>query len=198
MTLRDSNLQQLLDISQRIISGSGDARAMRAGERVFGRLGAREGSIGEVDADRLPVVRHNVDAALAALAAGASPMPELASAFAVVEARLTWGRRRNAEAVGEPFFNGHANATLVGPGGLEQRDDVWVGVTAMAPGIVYPDHDHPPEEVYIALSPGEWWNAEMDWTEPGPCGIIYNPPGILHAMRSHAEPFLALWFLPLG
>jgi hypothetical protein len=37
----------------------------------------------------------------------------------------------------------------------------------------------------------------MDWTEPGPGGIIYNPPGILHAMRSHAQPMLALWFLPI-
>lgn len=197
MSLRDSNLQQLLDLSRRIISGSGDARAERAGERVFSRLAARDGSLGAVAAGRLPVVHHNLEAALAGLAAEASPLPELGSAFAAVEAQLKWVRRRNAEAVGEPFFSGHANAMLVGPGGLEQREDVWVGVTVMAPDIVYPDHDHPPEEVYIALSPGEWWNAEMDWTEPGPGGIIYNPPGILHAMRSYARPFLALWFLPI-
>lgn len=170
---------------------------MKAGERVFSRLGEREGSFRSAAAERLPVVHHTVEAALAALAAEASPIPELGRAFAAVETQLTWGRRRNADAVGEPFFGGHANATLVGQGGLEERADVWVGVTVMAPGIVYPDHDHPPEEVYIALSPGEWWNAEMDWTAPGPGGIIYNPPGILHAMRSHGEPFLALWFLPV-
>lgn len=197
MGLRDSNLQQLLDISRRIISGSSDPRAMKAGERVFSRLGEREGSSGSAAAERLPVVHHTFEAALAALAAEASPLPELGRAFAAVETQLTWGRRRNADAVGEPFFGGHANATLVGHGGIEERADVWVGVTVMAPGIVYPDHDHPPEEVYIALSPGEWWNAEMDWTAPGPGGIIYNPPGILHAMRSHGEPFLALWFLPV-
>jgi quercetin dioxygenase-like cupin family protein len=198
MSIRDPNLQQLLDISRRIISASGHAQAQMAGERVFDRLAARRGSLDAVSAERLPVVRHTVEAAVKMLAAQASPLPELGSAFAAVEAQLAWGRRRNAEVVGEPFFGGHANAMLVGPGGLEQRDDVMVGVTVMAPHIVYPDHDHPPEEVYIALSPGEWWNAEMDWTEPGPGGIIYNPPGILHAMRSHREPFLALWFLPLG
>jgi hypothetical protein len=59
------------------------------------------------------------------------------------------------------------------------------------------DHDHAPEEVYLSLSPGEWWNAGMDWTDPGPTGCIYNPPGIKHAMRSGAEPFLALWYLPI-
>jgi quercetin dioxygenase-like cupin family protein len=197
MTLRDGNLQQLLVLSQRIIRDSGDARAAAAGERVFSRLAAREGSPAAVSAERLPVCHHAVEAALARLGLEHAPLPELGAAFTGLEGRLAWGRRRNAEAVGEPFFSGHANATLVGPGGLEQRDDVWVGVTAMAPGITYPDHDHPPEEVYVALSPGEWWNAEMDWTEPGPGGVIYNPRGILHAMRSHAQPFLALWFLPI-
>ena len=197
MSLRDTNLQQLIDLSQRIISDSCEPRAVAAGARVFARLSAREGSLGAVTAERLPVCHHTIDAALAGLAAESSPLPELATAFAAIEGELAWGRRRNAEAVGEPFFGGHANAMLVGPRGLEERDDVMVGVTVMAPQIVYPDHAHPPEEVYIALSPGEWWNADMDWTEPGPGGIIYNPPGILHAMRSRGAPFLALWFLPI-
>lgn len=52
--------------------------------------------------------------------------------------------------------------TILGPGGIEERDDVWVGATLMAPLVTYVDHDHPPEEVYLALTPGEWWNAAMD------------------------------------
>ena len=198
MTSRDTSLQQLLDLSRRLVSDSGHARAVAAGDRVFARLAGSVGVPGAAGGHRLPACRQNVGAALGGLAAAASPVAELASAFATLEAGLGWYRRNNAEALGQPFFDGHANAMLVGPGGLEQRDDVWVGVTVMAPHITYPDHDHPPEEVYIALSPGEWWNAEMDWTAPGPGGIIYNPPGILHAMRSHADPFLALWFLPNG
>ena len=95
------------------------------------------------------------------------------------------------------FWNGHANAMILGPGGLEERADLWVGVTVMAPGVTYADHDHPPEEVYLPLAPGEWWNAEMDWTDPGLSGVIYNPPGILHKMRAGAGPFLALWYLPV-
>ncbi len=35
-------------------------------------------------------------------------------------------------------------------------------VSAFDAHITYPDHDHPPEEVYIALSPGDWWNAACD------------------------------------
>lgn len=197
MSDRDSNLKQLLDLSQLIIAGSGDARARAAGGRVFGRLAARQGSIGSVQADRLPVCHHAVPAALAGLADRASPLPELASAFAAVEARLRWHRRSTSTPADEPFYSSHANAMLIGPGGLEERPDVQVGVTVMPPNAVYPDHDHPPEEVYVALSGGEWWNAAMDWTAPGPGGIIYNPPGILHAMRAGEGPLLALWFLPL-
>ena len=126
-----------------------------------------------------------------------APLAGIGSAFGAVEGWLAWYRRKSAMPADEPFYSSHANAMLIGPGGLEERDDVQVGVTVMAPGILYPDHDHPPEEVYIALSPGAWWNADMAWTEPGPGGLIYNPPGILHAMRSGSDPFLALWFLPV-
>ena len=123
MTQRDSNLQQVIDLSERIIAPCGKPRAMAAGRRVFERLRAEEGPIGAVAAQRLPVCHHAVEGALAGLAALPAPLPELASAFSAVEARLQWTRRKTAEAVGEPFFSGHANAMLVGPAGLEQRGD---------------------------------------------------------------------------
>ena len=121
----------------------------------------------------------------------------LARAFARIEGQLTWGRRASADPANLAFWDGHANAVILGPGGLEDRKDVWVGATVMAPGVLYPDHNHAPAEVYLPLSPGEWWNAGMDWTDPGIGGFIYNPPGILHAMRAGPAPFLALWFLPI-
>jgi len=195
--MRDNNFQQVIDLSQRIIAASGRLRAVAAGHRVFERLAHSEGSTGAAAAGRLPVCNHNIEAALAALAALGSPLPELASAFAAVEGDLQWYRRKTATPADEPFYSSHANAMLIGPGGLEERNDVQVGVTVMPALAAYPQHDHPPEEVYIALSGGEWWNAEMDWTEPGPGGTIYNPPGILHAMRSGRSPMLALWFLPV-
>lgn len=197
MPVRDPNLQLLLDHSRDVISRCGQPLAVAAGARVFSRLAESTGPRGPAAAERLPACGHNIDAALASLAAMASPLPDLASAFAAVEADLAWYRRTNTEALGPAFRDGHANAMLIGPRGIEQRDDVWVGVTVMSPGLVYPDHDHPPEEVYIALSAGAWWNSDMDWTEPGPGGVIYNRRGILHAMRSGTDPFLALWFLPI-
>ena len=52
-----------------------------------------------------------------------------------------------------------------------------------------------PEEIYLVLSGGAWWQAGAAWHEPGRGGIVHNPPGILHAMRGTHVPLLAIWFL---
>jgi hypothetical protein len=78
---------------------------------------------------------------------------------------------------------------------LEQRDDLVIGVSLMAPQVRYPDHDHSPEEVYLVLSPGRFRQGESDWFEPGIGGTFYNTPHIVHAMASGDAPLLALWYL---
>ena len=67
----------------------------------------------------------------------------------------------------------------------------------MAPHTVYPDHHHPPQEGYVVLSAGQWRQAQGPWQTPGIGGWVYNPPDIVHAMRSGDQPLLAIWCLPL-
>lgn len=191
---RPADLQALLDTSTTALRGATQGAAARAAERVIAAWEKSTGTAGGGAAAMLPVCDW-IGPAVAAAAGG--PRAGLAEALGALAGQLTWTRRRTADPADATFWNGHANATILGPGGLEERDDLWLGATVMAPGVTYVDHDHPPEEVYLSLTPGEWWNAEMDWTDPGPQGAIYNPPGIRHAMRSGAGPFLALWFLPL-
>jgi quercetin dioxygenase-like cupin family protein len=194
---RSVHLQSIIG-SLRVAVLQGDKPlARRAAEICFNRLDETSGVANIMSAVRLPVCRY-LDEAYANMAGAASPLPAIATAFAAIEGQLHWARRKGSTPDNQPFYDGHANAMLIGPGGLEERDDVMVGVSLMAPDILYPDHSHPPEEVYVAFTGGGWWNAGMDWTEPGPGGLIYNPPGILHAMRSGPEPFLAVWLLPLG
>ena len=95
-------------------------------------------------------------------------------------------------------MDGHANATIVDPEGLEIRRDAWISVSLMAPHMRYPDHRHPPEEIYVVLSDGQWRQASDPWHEPGIGGLVYNPPNVVHAMRSTERPLLALWFLWTG
>src|SRR5882672_6194925 len=153
---------------------------------------------------RSPALQLFLDAAHSAMAGvaregdrarqGPPGLASLAEALGELEPRLQWGRRPGAEA-GSDFAENHANARLVGDGGLEASDEVAIGVSVMAPHIQYPDHHHPPEEVYIALSPGEWRQGDGAWHSPGVGGLVHNPPNIRHAMRSIEEPLLAIWCL---
>lgn len=198
MTERSPILQEYLDTVQAAIRARAPAggKAEQAAERIFGAL-ARPAPSGARNPVRLPCCTH-----LEAAFTGAERCPpealRVARAFATVEPGVTWVRRGTAAAIGEPFFSGHANALVVGPGGLEPRQDVWVGVSLVSPGVTYPDHTHPPEEVYVVLSQGSWRQKDGPWHEPGLGGIVYNPPGIVHAMRAGAEPLLATWCLWVG
>ena len=121
-----------------------------------------------------------------------------AHALVRLASQLAWFQRPGAERTGEPFASGHANATLVGKDGLEERSDVWIGVSLMAPEITYPEHHHAPEEVYVVLSSGQWQQNSGAWHEPGAGGIVHNPPNALHSMRSGTTPLLATWCLWIG
>jgi hypothetical protein len=193
---RSPALQSFVDAAARAVwaSARSGSAAERAAARVFDRCAAKLGAARGGKGVRLPVCDW-LEPALAA--AAGTDRAEVGAALGAIASDLRWTRRSSADPSEPIFWNGHANALIMGQGGLEERDDLWIGVTLMAPDITYVDHDHPPEEVYLSLSPGEWWNADMDWTGPGTTGLIYNPPGIRHAMRSGAKPFLALWFLPL-
>ena len=194
--MRAAGVQIFLDRSAEALRAAKvpSDRAAKACERAIDLWSGAEGTPGTSTAERLPVCDW-VDPALEIASQG--PRAARAMAFRTIVPGLVWRRRATAEPSDAQFWNGHANAMILGPGGLEERRDIWVGATVMAPGTTYADHDHPPEEVYLSLAPGEWWNAEMDWTDPGPTGAIYNPPGIRHRMRSGGGPFLALWYLPV-
>jgi hypothetical protein len=143
---------------------------------------------------RLEVLDH-LDAARNGLAEAPPSLRRLGAAFAAVAPLVPWSKRRHQGPDAERFAAGHGNALLVGPGGAEERADVWLGVSLMAPHIRYPDHSHPPDELYLVMSDGEWRQGEGGWIRPGIAGTVRNPPGIVHAMRSGSTPLLAVWGL---
>lgn len=192
---RSHDLQRLFVATEAAVARCTDgAKAKTAAALVFDRLRTHVGAVATDTPVALPVCAH-LDAALNQ---SHPARHSVAAALRALAPRLTWTRRQSARPEDGAFWDGHTNAMLAGPGGLEPRDDVWVGVSLMSPGVTYVDHSHAPEETYLALTPGLWWNSDMDWTDPGAEGLIYNPPGITHAMRSLPDrPFLALWFLPI-
>lgn len=197
MAPRSRPLQELLDatcaaLTVRIRPGTPESSAMQRVAAAF----AREAGDEPPSCPTTQPACNYLEGAIAGAERGPADVARVATAFRALVPNLHW----RLKSIADPTFaTGHANTTLLGPypEALERRDDVWVGVSLMAPGITYPDHNHPPEEVYLALSRGYWRQQAHAWHEPGVGGIVYNPPGITHAMRSGDEPFLAIWCLPI-
>lgn len=195
MQQRPGDIQAFFDGLQEAIAEAAPPASPvgRAAAKIFAAL-KTPGARGDAAPVSLPVCRH-VGEAAARLRGSGTSAARLAEALDRLAPSLAWSRRPGAEAVGADFAEGHANAVVAGSTGLERRQDVRIGISLMAPNIQYPDHRHPPEEVYVVLSPGAWRQGEAPWFEPGVGGIVYNPPNIVHAMKSGASPLLAVWCL---
>jgi len=194
MTERNENLQFFLDTAFVAFDQFAKAPAtLRPILQIFAAL-EHSGTACPGPGSRLPVCEY-LDTALSVDVHQPS-LKRLIERFKVIEPQLEWRRRMTYDGTAsENFVDGHANAMIVGPGGLEQREDLWLGVTLMAPNVRYPDHDHAPEEVYLVLSEGEFRQGDDPWFSPGVGGSLYNVPGIKHAMRSVDTPFFAFWAL---
>ena len=195
---RSKALARFFDAARDALSARLEKRTPPAGAatRVFDALADSVGVIAPGPIAPPPAYRHLRCAFERARAA--PELSALTEAFEALEPELRWRRRPGSEAHGMAFHDGHANAEIVGPMGLEQRGDVWFGVSLVAPGVRYVEHRHPPEEVYIVLSEGEWYREGRGWHTPGVGGVVYNPPDVVHAMRAGPVALLALWLLRVG
>jgi len=146
---------------------------------------------------RLPVCGYLTEAEKPAQKA--SPvLSELVRAFNDVEPEINWVvRTAGGPNASDNWPENHANGMIFGPGGVEERSDVMIGASLLAPNVRYPDHSHPPEEIYLVLTPGRFQHGSSGWFKPGVGGTLHNVPSIKHAMASEDTPFLALWCLLL-
>jgi hypothetical protein len=192
---RDERLQNFLTSLEETfasVSVLGDGRGML--DKMFVAL-KTPGRAGTELPQRLPVC-HFLDEALAIYKAETSPLARLCNAFRMLEPTLAWTKRHaTGPFASDNFCEGHANTLIVGNKGAEVREDVMIGASLLAPHVRYPDHHHPPEEVYLVLSPGRFRHGDSDWFEPGVGGTLYNEPDINHAMASDDAPLFAFWCL---
>ena len=198
MVTRPEALVRFFDAARDVLSARAEEGTPSAAvaARVLDALGNSVGTIAPGTLDPPPAYRHLASALEHARAT--TEIASLADAFRELEPELRWRRRAGSETAGAVFHDGHANADIVGPAGLEQRGDVWFGASLVAPHVRYIDHRHPPEEVYIVMSDGEWYREDRGWHTPGAGGLVYNPRNIVHAMRAGSGALLALWLLWAG
>ncbi|WP_294641352.1 dimethylsulfonioproprionate lyase family protein [uncultured Aureimonas sp.] len=197
-TRRDTALQTFVN---RLREAFEAARTSPDSDAALGRIFQaldRVAPRGTTAPERLPVCEH-LPTAIAAVRTARPPFADLAEGFRAIEPDLRWARRASGGPhSSDNWPDGHANATILGSGGLEDRRDVSVGVSLLAPNVRYPDHDHGPEEVYLVLSPGRFQHGSSGWFEPGIGGTLYNEPNIRHAMASDDASLLAFWCLWMG
>ncbi|UWU24580.1 dimethylsulfoniopropionate lyase (plasmid) [Rhizobium sp. CB3060] len=195
MSQRNEDLQHFIDAAfvafDKCVK---DPQGRRSIAEIFSAL-ERPGMQREGNGSRLPVCAFLADAL--SVHTSDPALRRIMELFRRVEPLLEWRQRTKYDAAtaSENFLDGHANAMIIGPGGLEVRNDLWFGVTLLAPRVRYPDHNHPPEETYLVLSDGEFRQEDGDWFSPGIGGSFYNIPGIKHAMRSVDTPVFAFWVL---
>lgn len=190
---RPPALQQFLDAALAALARRAPGEEARASLRRIAAAARQVAPQREGSGSRQPVCDH-LGPLLDALAAHPDLGP-VARTLRAVEPALDWRPRGTNATASANFPTSHANAAVLGPGGIEPRHDIWIGLSLLAPHVRYPDHDHAPEETYLVLSDGEFRQQAGDWFSPGIGGAFHNPPGILHAMRSGDGPLLALWAL---
>jgi hypothetical protein len=196
MKRRDAKLQLFYDLTETAISRPAEtcANAGPTATPVFDALRMGVGEQGNFAQERLPV-SEALESASDLASTAPAPIPELAAALNDLSPYLQWKRRNASPPAGGTLHDGLANALGAGLGGLEDRDEVGVGISLLALYVRYPDHRHHPEVVNVSLAGGAWWNSNMKWTTPVPGGIIYNEPNVLHIMRTEEQPLLAIWCL---
>ncbi|MFT5510566.1 MAG: quercetin dioxygenase-like cupin family protein [Hyphomicrobiaceae bacterium] len=195
VVMRDPDLQRLIDTTAAAFNArtTPGSPIVELNQHFFAAAAAETGMATPHDKiEPLPVC-HHLAPALVTAATGSIETANVANALSHLMPHLHWSPRTPGRHDPEGFADNHANAVLVGNGGLEQRDDIRMGLSLIAPQTTYPNHQHPPEEIYLVLSPGEWRNDDIDWHEPGIGGVVHNPPEIVHAMRAGAAPLFALW-----
>lgn len=106
---------------------------------------------------------------------------------------LVWIRGRSGPFASLNFEKAHAHSVIVGPGGLEDRSDIRVGLTYMEPYSRFPDHVQRFSRAFLLLSPCELSIAGESWFSTGIGGVYAAEAGQSFAMRCTTTPLLAVW-----
>jgi hypothetical protein len=144
----------------------------------------------------LPVLGHLPEAVRIARGGEAAG---LADALDPLLPLVRWGQSPAyvADPPNASFLAGYGHATLLGspaghPVAVDPYARVAFGLLLLGPGVHYPAHRHPADEVYLPPPPPRWSSGPDEAVRP-PGTPLHHPPGRPHAMRTGATPLLALY-----
>ena len=147
----------------------------------------------------MPVVSRYFDAAVQAATTPRERM--LAGALASASPHMRWIAPYRSEEGAEKLAAGYAVTMLSMPGpppregyqSLFANPNVLVAFTLQAPRIFYPLHRHKAGEIYHVISGVAQWQRDGEpWRRRQPGEWLFHAGDQGHAMRTGAEPLLAM------
>ncbi len=109
---------------------------------------------------------------------------------------LAWIQNPNYQTGVMPtgFLENYGYADIVSQRGLIADDTFAVGILLLGPHTEYPPHHHPAEEIYYTVGgTATWWQTGQTWLARPAGQFVYHASGIVHAMRTGAEPVCLLY-----
>ena len=138
----------------------------------------------------IPCVRH-LDRVIEIAPERAKPLAHMLADHRDV---LRWGQTYGEADFDRTFLDNYGWLEVFGTRGHFANDAAAGGLLILGPGIVYPDHHHVAEEIYIPLTGGTGWRKGDGAFQIRQAGeVIHHPSNINHAMKTGAEPLLALY-----
>jgi len=135
-----------------------------------------------------PGASTTVGASAAMLAAA------LAEGLARTATSLAWRQTYTNRDLDDEFLDNYGWSELIGLRGPLCSERLAVGFLMLGADTLYPRHRHEAEEIYVPLSgTAAWLQGDGIWREKTPGRLIHHASLEPHAMRTAAQPLLALY-----
>ena len=147
--------------------------------------------------DRQEVTPHHIPAATLMKADGdltaTASTEALRDAFIAASDIAQWRETYKGTRIGADFMERFGCYCLIGGGGPFSAPDMGAYVVYMPPGLYYPYHHHPAEEIYYILAGEAEFMMESEQPKTlGPGEHVFHPSNRPHATQTHDRPFMAL------
>lgn len=118
------------------------------------------------------------------------PASDLADSFQRVAADISWIPSHR-------MTDGGTEAALAPIDTQVEFGDLTVGMLLLTPGGRYPEHSHPPHEIYLPIADGGQWRygGDSSYRALAPGSLAYNHPDDVHGIVAGKKPLLALYVL---
>jgi mannose-6-phosphate isomerase-like protein (cupin superfamily) len=103
--------------------------------------------------------------------------------------RYSYAKRSDAPGLEDNM----AFAEIIGPEAPYVSERVCLGLTLIGPNTFYPPHQHPAIELYYVVAGEATWTADGVSLRNLPGAFILHGSEVIHAMRTHQQPLLAVY-----